>query len=156
MNSRCVVFLFCALLYSSCDFFSYLKKDNSQVVDTVVDFTKVDEYPAFNKCKDLLDKAKANCFRKEIHKRITTSLQQHNFVTKNSLDEEVLIDILINKEGKFVLTEVTASSVVMTQLPELDSIIKLAIEKLPRIAPATKREIPVVTKYQLPIKIKTE
>ncbi|MDP2542631.1 MULTISPECIES: hypothetical protein [Tenacibaculum] len=156
MSFRYVAFLICALLCSSCDFFSYPKKNSAQALDTIVDFTKVDISPSFYKCKDLLDEAKANCFRKEIHRRITTKLKQHNFVTKNSLDEEVLIDILINKEGEFVLVELTTPDTVTNQLPELDSIVKLAIEKLPRISPATKRGIPVVTKYQLPIKIKTE
>ncbi|MDX8554367.1 hypothetical protein MK851_12125 [Tenacibaculum sp. 1B UA] len=156
MSFRYVTFLVCALLCFSCDFFSYSKKDSAQVVDTVVDFTKVDESPSFSKCKNLLKEDRVSCFRDEIHKRVTASLKEYNFVTKNSLDEEVLIDILINKEGKFVLGKVTTSDVVINQLPELDSIIKLAIEKLPIISPATKRGIPVVTKYQLPIKIKIE
>jgi hypothetical protein len=156
MSFRYVAFLLCALLCSSCDFFSYSKKDKGKAVDTIVDFTKVDEFPSFGKCKNLLNEARINCFREEIHKRITEGLQQYNFVTKNSLDEEVLIDVLINKDGKFVLGKVTASDIVTSQLPELDSIIKLTLEKLPIINPATKRGIPVVTKYQLPIKIKTE
>lgn len=156
MSFRYVAFLVFALLCSSCDFFSYSKENSAQALDTIVDFTKVDESPSFSKCKNLLKEDRVNCFREEIHKRVTTSLQQYNFVTKNNLNEEVLIDILINKEGKFVLTEVTTSDIVINQLPELDSIIKLAIEKLPRINPATKRGIPVVTKYQLPIKVKTE
>lgn len=156
MSFRYVAFLLCALLCSSCDFFSYSKKDKGETVDTIVDFTKVDEFPSFDKCKNLFNEARINCFREEIHKRITESLQQYNFVTKNSLDEEVLIDVLINKDGKFVLGKVIASDEVTNQLPELDSIIKLTLEKLPIINPATKRGIPVVTKYQLPIKIKTE
>ncbi|CAM1360684.1 conserved exported hypothetical protein [Tenacibaculum sediminilitoris] len=153
MSFRYVAFLLCALLCSSCDFFSYLKKENGKAVDTVVDFTKVDEFPSFSKCKNLLNEARINCFREEIYKRITESLQEYNFVTKNSLDEEVLIDVLINKDGKFVLGKVTASDIVTSQLPELDSIIRLVVEKLPRVSPAMKRGIPVTIKYKLPVKI---
>ncbi|MEE4000610.1 hypothetical protein V1T75_09695 [Tenacibaculum sp. FZY0031] len=156
MNFRYVAFGVCALLCSSCDFFPFFKKENAKVIDTIVDFTKVDESPSFNKCKNLFNEARINCFREEIYKRITTSLLEYKFVTKNSLDEEVFIDVLVNKEGKFVLGKVIAPEIVVNQLPELDSIIKLTIEKLPTITPATKRGIPVVTKYQLPIKIKTE
>nr|WP_299030961.1 hypothetical protein [uncultured Tenacibaculum sp.] len=156
MNSRCLIFLISILLATSCDFFSYSKTGKLQAVDTIVDFTRVDVSPAFSKCKNLLDAAKANCFREEIHTRVANSLQEHQFVTDIGIDEEVVIDVLIDAEGKCRLKNITASETITEELPELENLIKSAIEKLPQIQPATKRGIPVVTQYHLPLKIQTK
>ncbi|RKF04668.1 hypothetical protein C8N26_0053 [Tenacibaculum lutimaris] len=154
MNIRYAVFLL--LLTTSCDFFLPSKKGGFRAFDTIVDFTKVDVSPAFNRCRSLSEEEKSKCFREEIHERFAKSLQEYSFVIQEGIEEEVLIDLLINAEGKFILKNITASKDVNQQLPELDSILKSTIEKLPQIQPATKRGIPVVTQYHLPLKIQTE
>lgn len=154
MNIRYAVFLL--LLTTSCDFFSPPKNKNLQTLDTIVDFTKVDVSPAFNRCRSLSEEEKSKCFREEIHERFAKSLQEHSFVIQEGIEEEVLIDLLITAEGNFILKNIRASNNVTQQLPELDSILKSTIEKLPQIQPATKRGIPVVTQYHLPLKIQTK
>ena len=154
MNICYAVFLL--LLITSCDFLSPPKQGNLQAYDTIVDFTKVDVSPAFNRCRSLSEEEKSKCFREEIHERFTNSLQEYLFVIQEGIEEEVLIDLLINAEGKFILKNITASKDVNQQLPELDSILKSTIEKLPQIQPATKRGIPVATQYHLPLKIQTK
>ena len=59
----------------------------------------------------------------------------------------------VTAKGEFVFKNMIASEELMENLPSLDSILELCIEKLPKVIPATKRGIPVTTQYQLPIKI---
>ncbi|WP_428741233.1 hypothetical protein [Tenacibaculum sp.] len=155
MNIRYVLLLILVMLYTSCDFFSSSTKSNKQVIDTIVDFTKVDVSPAFNDCKNLLNEAKTNCFRKEIHKRIADKLQRYNFITHVAVDEEILISVIVNTEGNFQLKNIETSSMVKEQLPDLEKTIQTIIEGLPEVSPAIKRDVIVTTQYQLPIKIQT-
>ncbi|WBX76211.1 hypothetical protein PG911_16535 [Tenacibaculum ovolyticum] len=150
---RCcyVTFLIISLLFLSCD--SFFKEPKKHVVNTVIDYSKVDVSPSFKICKDLPVKEKATCFRKEINKRVQESLIMHNFRTEEFINETILIDLLINVEGRFKLKKITASNKINKQLPQLDSVLKNVIKKLPIIIPAFKRGIPVVSQYQLPIKI---
>ena len=70
-----------------------------------------------------------------------------------SYGSDILIDLLIDAEGRFKLKKITASNKINKQLPQLDSVLKSVIKKLPIIIPAFKRGMPVVSQYQLPIKI---
>ena len=155
MNIRYALLLILVLLCISCDFFSFSNKNNEQVVDTIVDFTKVDESPSFSKCKKLSDKAKTNCFRKEVHKRIADKLQRYNFITHVVVNEEIMINVVVNTEGVFELKEVNTSSIIKEQLPDLEKTIQTIIEELPKVSPAIKRGVIVTTQYQLPVRIQT-
>lgn len=141
--------------FTSCDHILFLKKKDIQPLDTIVDVTTVDLYPSFPVCDSLVDKAKkADCFRITIHQKIREELLQHNFDAKDSINETILVDILVNANGEIVFESLQTSEAVEEQLPELDSLIRVSIENLPKIIAANKRGIPVTTKYQLPIKIK--
>lgn len=152
----CCVSLITILLFVSCDFFSSSKKNKDQMIDTVIDFSKVDVSPSFSVCKNLMDEAKTNCFRKEIQQRITKELQLYNFVSNELIDEVVLIDLQISSKGKFELKDISSSNNIKEYLPKLDSVIRQSIKKLPKITPGFKRGIPVSTQYQLPIRIQIE
>lgn len=151
---RVYSFLIVIILFASCDKFSLSKNKNLQAIDTIVDFTSVDTYPSFKVCDSLIDKAKkSDCFRNTIHKKIGEELQQHSLIIKDSIDETVLVDLIINVEGKIVFSNLKSSDNIKNQLPELDSLIQVSVNKLSTIYPAIKRGIPVATKYELPIKI---
>lgn len=151
---RIFSFLLLILFIASCDKFSLSKKEELQKIDTIVDFTSVDFSPSFKICDSLIDKAKkANCFRKTLHQKIRVELQNHSFTVKDSINETVLVNVLINTKGKIILEKIKSSQKIKDQLSELDSILKICVNNLPVIYPAIKRGIPVTTKYQLPIKI---
>ena len=145
-----ILIIFC----TSCDKLSFTKKDKIQQLDTIVDYTSVDFYPSFTICDSLIDKTKkSDCFRKTIHQKIGAELLKYSLSIKDSIDETVFVDLMINSKGSFVFKELQASEKIKNQLPELDSLIQLAVGKLPTIRPAVKRGIPVTTKYRLPIRI---
>jgi len=142
------------LFITSCDKFSYSKSKNLQVVDTIVDFTSVDFSPSFKVCDSLIDKhQKSDCFRTTIHQKIGAELQNHQFIIIDSISEIVYVDLLITSKGKIVLEATESSEEIKNQLPELDSVLRISIDKIPNVYAAIKRGIPVTTKYRLPIKI---
>lgn len=154
MLLRVLSFLFLMVFVTSCDKFSFSKNKNLQVIDTIVDFTSVDKYPSFPVCDSIIDKdKKATCFRKIIHQKIGEELQQYQFAIKDSIDETVYLDILIDSKGKFILDTIKSSENIKMQLPGLDSLLKQSVQNLSAIIPANKRGIPVTTKYELPIRI---
>jgi len=142
------------LLITSCDKFSFPKRNNSQVLDTIVNFSSVDTSPSFKVCDSIIEKQKkSDCFRATIHQEIGVELKQHQFVIRDSISEIVYVVLRINSEGTIFLEEIESSMAIKNQLPELDSILKVSITKIPKMYPAIKRGIPVTTKYRLPIKI---
>ncbi|WP_339659223.1 hypothetical protein [uncultured Polaribacter sp.] len=147
------VFIF-VLFCTSCDKFTFSKNKNLKVVDTIVDFTRVDFSPSFKECDSLIDTSKlSDCFRNTIHQKISLELQMHSLFIKDSIDEDVFADILINAKGQIVLQEIRSTENLQTQLPQLDSVLKQSIKNLPTINPAIKRGIPVSSKYRLKLKI---
>ncbi len=154
MYLRFLSFLIMMVFITSCDLFCPPKSNNSVALDTIVDFSSVDTFPSFKECDAIIDKQeKMDCFRTTIHQKIGEELQQHPLAVKDSINEIVYVDVLINSEGIFSLDTIQASEKLKEELPELDSLLKASVEKLPKIYPANKRGIPVTTKYRLPIRI---
>ncbi|ARV06461.1 hypothetical protein BTO04_07005 [Polaribacter sp. SA4-10] len=154
MFFRVFSFLIFIAFCTSCDKLSFNKNENTQVLDTIVDFSSVDVSPSFKLCDSIIDKTKKTaCFRVAIHQKIGEELQQYSFTIKDAISETVFVHLLINSNGTISLEEVQSSENIKIQLPELDSLLKVSVLKLPSIYPAIKRGIPVTTKYKLPIRI---
>jgi len=142
------------LLITSCDKLSFLKSEKIQALDTIVNFSSVDTSPSFKECDSIIDKhQKSNCFRTTIHQKIGAELQKHQFIIRDSISEIVYVDLLINSKGKIVIEAMASSEEMRIQLPELDSVLRISVDKIPNVYAAIKRGIPVTTKYRLPIKI---
>ena len=125
-----------------------------QLLDTIVNFSSVDTSPSFKVCDSIIDKQKkTNCFRTTIHQKIGAELQKHQFIIRDSISEIVYVDLLITSKGKIVLEAMDSSKEIKIQLPELDSVLRISVDKIPNVYAAIKRGIPVTTKYRLPIKI---
>lgn len=151
---RFLVVLFLVVVCTSCDKFSFSKNKSLKAVDTIVDFTTVDFSPTFKVCDSLIDKTKlSDCFRNTIHEKMGLELQKHHLEIKDSIDEIVFADVLINAKGKIVIAEITSTDNLRSQLPQLDSVLNESVKNLPTIYPAIKRGIPVSTKYRLQLRI---
>lgn len=154
MFLRTLSFLLVIVFCTSCDKISFTKNTDKVVLDTVVDFSSVDTFPSFKVCDSLIDKSeKSNCFRNTIHLKIGDELQKNAFTIKDSIDEIIYVDLLINAKGVFILDSIQSSIKIKKELPHLDSLLKVSVQNLPQIFPANKRGIPVTTKYRLPIRI---
>jgi hypothetical protein len=143
--------VFCA----SCQFIKFDKRNDALNLDTIVDFSSVDVSPTFAICDAIIDQSESiYCFRTTIHQKISEKLLQYSFQVNQSIDEVVVLRILINNKGKIVFQSLIASNMINEELPQLDSLLQRSVEGLPTIFPAIKRGIPVATQYQLPIRIR--
>lgn len=155
MLARVLSFLFISFFMTSCDKISFLKNDKNIVLNTSVDFSSVDTFPSFKVCDSIIDKTKkTDCFRTTIHQKIGAELLKHTFIIKDSIDELIYVDLIINSEGIFTLDAIQSSNNIKKVLPHLDSLLRESVAKLPKIHAANKRGIPVTIKYSLPIRIK--
>lgn len=141
------------ILFSSCEFFNFKKKGNQQLIDTIVDFSKIDSSPFFLECKDKIDEDRLTCFRTTIHHKLSKNLAAHKIIIKDSIDEVLEVFLSIDSKGSIKLKDVYLSDNIKHQIPNIDSLLKVSVEKLPKIYPALKRSIPVTTQYRLPIRI---
>ena len=137
---------------SSCNYFSNNNTKN-QKLDRKIDFNSVDLSPAFLSCEALGGTKRAECFRKEICKRITNTLNEPDFIVNDDIDETVVVHLMIYKTGEIKLKRIQSSKNIADKLPLLDSVLKASIKKLPKVKPAMKENLSVTTQYKLPIKI---
>lgn len=155
MRNTYLLLIIGMLLYVQCDKLSLVKKSELRQLDTVVNFSSVDLSPSFSECNAIIEKdEKSACFRKTIHEKIGASLQKHTLESVYDISETITVDLLVTSSGIIKFQQIHHSEDLVKTLPDLDSILKLCINDLPKIFPATKRGIPVTTKYQLPINIK--
>lgn len=154
MFLRVLAFSIFLLFCSSCDLVMGLDDSKIAPLDTTIDFSSVDFSPSFPACDSIITKLeKSTCFRNTMHAKIGSELQKHSFTIKEAISETVVVHLLISANGTVVLDEIQSSKNIKMQLPSLDRLLKVSVQNLPKITPARKRGIPVVTKYSLPIKI---
>ena len=133
---------------------SAFQKTPPPVLDTVVDFNSVDTSPSFPACDSLLGVAKTACFSIVLHQRFSENLANHSLHAKDSVDENLSIDLSIDAQGVISVKQIHAAAKLLEVLPTLDSLLRKSVQELPKVYPAIKRGIPVATQYQLPIRIK--
>ncbi|WP_296638298.1 hypothetical protein [Polaribacter sp.] len=151
---RVFIFLIFLFFITSCNKIALTSDSNIKGLDTIVDFTSVDTYPSFTNCDSIIQKInKQNCFRTSIYTKIGEELKKHTFIIKDSINETVLVDLLIDKNGVINYQSLQASNLLKKELPKFDSLVQASVNKLSKVYPAIKRGIPVTTRYQLPIKI---
>jgi len=152
-------FLFLLLFLTSCDYFSTstsTTKSNLQVLDTLIDFTKVDVYPIFTDCENFAENDnQKKCFEITLTQKLSLSLQENELKVKERVNDTTLIDILIDNTGKASVVEIKSPESIIDQLPKLDTIIRQSIADLPTLKPAVKRGIFVNSQYRLAVVVKT-
>lgn len=157
MILRILFVFFITIAISSCEFIQNSTGSlfSIQSIDTIVDYKKVDEYPEFPICKDLLDVDKKNrCFVNNLYEHLADDLLKETFGVPECTDEIVTVKLLFNAEGKTSLLSIESSDLVKNAIPELENIIKKSVGSLPVLRAALKRSIPVSTVFELPIVIK--
>ncbi len=163
MLRRILSFLFLILFLASCDYFassssstSSTSESNIQVLDTLIDFTKVDVYPIFSDCENYAENDnQKKCFELTLTQRLSESLQENELKVKERVNDTTLIDILIDNTGKASVVAINSPESILNQLPTLDSIIRQSISDLPSIKPAVKRGILINSQYRLAVVVKT-
>ncbi|MCG9971643.1 hypothetical protein [Christiangramia crocea] len=147
------------LIIASCNFET--KKISSEEVleqeSRSLNWKEVDEYPAFEECKNKTELTAAkNCFESKIARTIYSFLASQQPVVTESINDTLYIYLEITKEGQPQIDSVKVDTTITNQLPDIEKWLRQSIDSLPKIYPASKRGIPVSTVFKMPIVVKAE
>ncbi len=125
------------------------------VIDTIIDYNSIDIFPLFPKCDSIpsIDKQKI-CTQIKLSQHIYASIADHQIMTSKPVNDTIFVKLKIDSAGKSILSNIQSSEFIKTEVPNMDSLIKSGIEKLPLLKPAIKRGMPVTTEFTLPIVLK--
>jgi hypothetical protein len=159
MIRRAIGIFLLLLFLISCDYLSpATTAENSelQVLDTVIDYTKVDVYPIFSDCENFAENDnQKKCFEVSLIEKLTELLHKNELKVKERVNDTALIDLLIDQTGKASVVNINSPEIITNQLPTLDSIIRQSVSALPTMKPAIKKGIFVRSQYRLAIVVKT-
>ncbi len=150
-----IFFFVLITVFTSCKQLSD-EKNKELISKDSLDLSVVDESPAFEECEQLLDADRTACFRANMRQKFTKALMDQPISSKKSLEETIVIVLIIDKEGKMKIKNIESSDLVENSLPTIDSILQKVVENISQLRPATKRGIKVTTQYKLPVKIVTK
>lgn len=152
--------LFLVLLISGCDQFETRKISSEEILSEEareLNWHEVDQYPAFRECRDIMEvEAAKTCFRNKVATYIYAQLEEKEPVVSESFEDTLLLYLSISERGIPAIDSMEMDSMVTYHLPEIRSWLSESIDSLPNIYPATKRGIPVATKFRMPVVIKAE
>lgn len=158
MRKTLLLIIFVA--FSSCNNLETKKISSEEVLDQEtksLNWKEVDEYPAFEKCKNLPDLSKARgCFEATVAKSIYAYLAKQAPIVTQPIDDTLFLYLEISKTGRPIVDSIRVDTMVTNELPELDSWVRQSVDSLPKIYPAIKRGIPVSSVFKMPILIKAE
>lgn len=143
-----------------CDYFETRKISSEEVLDQetrTLNWKEVDEYPAFENCKNITELQKArDCFETTISRSIYAHLEKQEPVVTEAIDDTVVLYLKVEKTGRPAIDSILVDTTVTNQLPYIRLWLQQSVDSLPRIYPASKRGIPVSSTYRMPIVIRAE
>ncbi len=157
MISRALL-LILAIVVLSCNRFSSsrVSVENLQSLDTLIDYTSVDDYPLFSNCQeDGTKEEEKSCFEQSLTKLLETELRRYKYPVERTMNDSTFVDLLINSNGKTRVVSISSSESIQEQVPQLDSLIRQSVEQLPIIKAATKRGIPIKSQYTLAVVLRS-
>ncbi len=157
MQRITILVLLC--LMTSCDLFTSTDKKTQELVNKElleIDWNDVDSYPLFETCDENMTKTgQRECFENELLKHCAETLNEFDFVLESDINPTVIVDFLVDKDGRIDIIDIEKDSAINKQMPEFDGIIRQSLKNMPSLAPALKRGIPVKAKFRIPIVLKS-
>lgn len=146
--------------FTACDLFETKKVTSEEILieeRQELNWHEVDQYPAFAECREILEEVAAKeCFRNKVASYVYARLEQKRPVVTEALHDTIMLHLIVSDKGAPEIDSVEIDSVVLHHLPKIRRWVQESIDSLPQIFPASKRGIPVATKFKLPIVIEAE
>lgn len=144
----------------SCDQFETKKISSEEILSEetrALNWHEVDQYPAFKECREYIqEKTSKECFGKKVSSYFYARLESKQPVVTEALNDTIYLFLRISEKGVPSIEEMEIDSLVVDQLPQIRTWLTQSVDSLPKIYPATKRGIPVVTTFKMPVVIKAE
>ena len=145
------MFLGCQLFESN--------KVTPQEIKSASTWSEKDQEPSFSDC-DGFDQAidKKNCFESMISNSIMDYISENPWESSKYIDEEIVLNLHIDKEGYFSLQDIERSKEISDAIPNMDESLEIAVSQIPQAQPAIKTNVGVfvATTLKLPIMISAQ
>lgn len=156
---RKVLALLLIISVSSCEYFNAKKIASDEIYNEeikAINWNTIDIYPAFKTCDNQGSKKQLKqCFETTLSNTISQALQKETIIVNKDINDIILLKFLISEKGDIQLQDISASSIIMEAIPDLETILINSLEDLPVLLPAIKRDQPVKTAFTLPVEIKS-
>lgn len=148
------------VISSGCKQFETQKVSSEELLreeSASLNWHEVDQYPAFEECREFLQEETAKaCFGQRVAEYVYARLADKKPVVTEPINDTILLHLLISSQGVPSIETIEMDSSLIRQLPLLNTWIQESIDSLPEIDPASKRGIPVSTKFRMPVVIQTD
>ena len=139
------------------------KKNNIQkkieITSSKIEWNKNDELPSIKLCDEIDSEFERSiCFKKKLTNLIYENIDISGMTVRKYLNDTLYISILIDKSGKISMLKSIIKPVIIEEIPNIENILKKAVNNLPIILPATKTNlgVQVSTSFDLPIILTTK
>lgn len=150
-----LLLLFIAFALHSCDLFGPKVPNREELVQKelqTLDWNDVDRYPLFAHCDETAPKGlQKRCFSMALAEHFYETLESQELSVYQNLQDTVWVKLHIDQKGSVFIDSVLSTERVREGIPQLDSLLQLGVQTLPRIYPALKRDVPVSTRMILPL-----
>lgn len=159
MKNTVVTLLLLLLTLASCQYFNRSVPDADALLEKElksINWNQVDEWPSFDSCDSLTDKAQKNqCFLSQLNQLVQEKLNTDTLaILYPEIDTlQLKVTVLPNASFEFA-TQTAQTNPYNTQA--LDSIFKARLVDFPKVHPAIKRGLPVKTQFVLPVILNVE
>lgn len=149
-----VLFGVILLSLSSCHLFESTKVPAKEI-ETASSWSEKDQAPSFESCEGPSSDDQVSCFEEMIAFTVLDYINENPWVASENIDEEVVLNLLIDKQGLITLESVDASNYILDAIPYLKNSLITAINLLPQAQAAVKTNVGtlVTTSIKLPLKI---
>lgn len=147
-------------ILAGCNNFETKKITSEEVLELeskTLNWKEVDEYPAFENCKNITELNKArDCFEARVANSVYAYLARQEPIVTEVIDDTIYVHLEISRTGIPKIASIEVDTLVTNQIPELKLWLQQSIDSLPKIYPASKRGIPVNSLFTMPILIRAE
>ena len=140
-------------LFVGCEYFS-TSTYTPQQIKKASQWSDEDQTPGFESCQDEAEEDRFSCFKNTISSTVNNALYAQELVSNQTVDQEIVLEIQIDKEGVISLLSIENASSVLDAIPTLSVLLEKAIESLPTALPATKTNVGVKVDSQLKLPIR--
>ncbi len=154
MIQRIVVYSLLVLSLGSCEFFNKKTNTYEKSIDTIIDYSSVDQLVLFQECESLLEvDAQEQCSIAYLSELLLENLSQVAIYSTSEVNETIYLTIQIDNEGLASLVSVEINDVVEDQIQDIQSILQQGVDELPAMQPALKKGIPVTVQFTIPVNL---
>ncbi|ALJ05950.1 hypothetical protein APS56_12765 [Pseudalgibacter alginicilyticus] len=147
------------LVFTSCEYFGEyfnVKKTSSETILNeelqTFNWKEIDAYPTFSSCDSSVTKMESErCFERTLTSHITNYLQKEIIVVTQDVNDTILLDFQVSEAGVLSLLNSKIDSITLKEIPNIEKLLVLSLDSLPKVFPAIKRGQQVKTQFKLPV-----